>query len=376
MAHVYDVAIVGAGAMGSATARTLTGTGRDVVVLEQHQLGHDRGGSHGATRIFRVGTEQAHILDMAERARVMWAELSEQTGTEMLTFNGAIEHGMGAESAREFGAMLTAKGVDHEIVEEEPASERWPGLRFDGPVLYQPGGAIIHADRAIAGLQQLATAQGAEFRTGTRVEQISLDDPAAAVVLQTTGGPVLAHHVVVTVGSWADKLLGGVVTLPRIWVTQEQPRLFAPYDDASDWPCFVHWRDEGGDFGHFEAYGLYEEGAGYKVGLHAGGPTIDPDARDFLPEPVRDEVLRAYVQSWFPGLDPDRSIEISCLYDNTDNGDFVIDRVGPVTFATGFNGEGFKFVPLIGRMLSDIAQGTTDPPPIFSVARHVAARPN
>jgi sarcosine oxidase len=250
-------------------------------------------------------------------------------------------------------------------------------MRFDGPVLHQSGGGILHADRVVSGLQRLAVEHGATVRAGARVVRVSLTDGGAPVLLATDDGSVLARHVIVTVGPWVHRLLAGVVPLPSITVTQEQPRIFEPRDDAaheaSDWPCFVHWRDDDGDWGQHESYGLYEAGAGVKVGLHASGPEIDPDRRDFTPEPERDDALRAYVRDWFPGLDPNRSTPISCLYDNTENGDFVIDRFGPLTVATGFNGEGFKFVPVVGELLRDLAIAAADPPAMFTVARHLAA---
>jgi sarcosine oxidase len=132
----------------------------------------------------------------------------------------------------------------------------------------------------------------------------------------------------------------------------------------------VHWRDDDGEWGEYESYGLYEAGAGVKVGLHASGPPVDPDDRDFAPEPSRDDALRTYVREWFPGLDPERSTPISCVYDNTENGDFVIDRLGPIVVATGFNGEGFKFVPLIGELLRDLVLDVADPPAMFALDRH------
>ena len=241
-------------------------------------------------------------------------------------------------------------------------------MRFDGPVLHQAGGAIVHADRAVAGLQALARAQGATLLEDTRVGRIEV--AGAGVVVHAGDHTLRARHAVVTVGSWAPGLLGDLVPLPRIRVTQEQPRFFRPFEDAAGWPCFVHWRHEPGEWGRIETYGLWEQGSGYKVGLHAAGPEVDPDARDFLTEPARDAVLTDYVRTWFPGLDTDRSTAISCLYDNTDNGDFVIDRVGPVTFATGFNGEGFKFVPVVGELVRDLVRGDADALPLFSVARH------
>ena len=372
MVTVHEVAIVGAGAMGCAAAWALTRAGRDVVVLEQYELGHARGGSHGATRIFRVGTEQSDYLDLAERARGLWADLASESGAELLTLTGAIEHGMSLAAAEEFSDLLRSRSVDHEVLVAGAAAERWPGMRFAGPVLHQTGGGVLHADRALASMQQLAIRDGATVRARTRVDRVSVSDAAAPIVLEAEGDTVRAQRLIVTVGPWTHKLLGGVVPLPAITVTQEQPRVFEPSDESHQWPCFVHWRDDGGDWGRRESYGLYEAGAGVKVGLHASGPEVDPDRRDFAPESMRDATLHAYVREWFPGLDPDRSTPISCLYDNTDSGDFVIDRLGPITVAAGFNGEGFKFVPVIGELLRDLALDVAEPLPMFTVARHLS----
>ncbi len=370
MSDVHDVLVVGAGAMGSAATWALSKAGHDVVAVEQFALGHDRGSSHGASRIYRVGTEQTHYLDLAQRARVLWGELEATTGTRLLTEQGAVEHGVTQEQVDSFVQHLRARDIEHEVLDPGAATERWPGMRFDGPVLHQAGGAIVHADRAVTGLQELARAQGATLLDGTRVDRIEVGDDV--VTVHAADRVLRARQAVVTVGSWAPGLLGDVVPLPEIRVTQEQPRFFQPVGSADDWPCFVHWRHDRGEWGRIETYGLWEQGSGYKVGLHAAGPVVDPDGRDFLPEPQRDAVLHEYVRSWFPGLDADRSTPISCLYDNTGNGDFVIDRFGPVTFATGFNGEGFKFVPVVGELLRDLVQGTTDPLPMFTVARHGA----
>jgi sarcosine oxidase len=373
MGHVHDVAIVGAGAMGSAAAWALTRSDLDVVVLEQFDLSHRFGGSHGATRIFRVGTEQTHYLDMAEQARGLWGELQAETGTALMTVTGAVEHGLDDDQIRAFAGLLESRGIEHEVLEPAAAAERRPGMRFDGSVLHQAGGGILHADRVVAGLHRLAQERGATFQVGTRADRITVDQGGGRVTVETAGGAVHARQVVVTVGCWAPRLLSDVVDLPPIRVTQEQPRIFEPVEAPHEWPCFVQWRHERGEWGHYESYGLME-GSGVKVGLHASGPPIDPDRRDFRPEPRRDEALLDYVRTWFPGLDPDRSVEISCLYDNTDNGDFVIDRSGPVIFATGFNGEGFKFVPLIGQLLRDMTLGRANPPASFALARHLAAR--
>jgi sarcosine oxidase len=269
-------------------------------------------------------------------------------------------------------ALLDQQHIDHEVLGDEEATGRWPGMRFEGSVLHQPGGGALDADRAGATLRRLAVSRGARMIEGQPVRRIRiLDDGRVSAELDDR--TLEARAAVVTVGPWAPRLLSGLVDLPKITVTQEQPRFFAPVDPAQPWPSFVHWRQEAGRWGRYESYGLYEPGSGVKVGLHGSGPVVDPDTRDFAVDPDLDEALHAYVRRWFPGLDAERSTAISCLYDNTDAEEFIIDRVGPVTFATGFHGEGFKFVPAIGQLLRDLAVGRVQTPSRFSVAGHAGA---
>ncbi|WP_432876706.1 FAD-dependent oxidoreductase [Kribbella sp. CA-245084] len=354
----YDVAVVGAGAMGSAAARALAAAGREVVVLEQYTLGHHRGGSHGGTRLFRPAADNAEVAQLTERARPLWRELEADSGETLLEITGGIDHGVDDAAVGAFRSLHATTG---EVLSAAAAAERWPGFRFETPVLYQPGSGRLYADRTVHALQTLATGLGAEFRVQSPVKGLRVHDDL--VELDVPGGAVQARHVVVTAGAWAPKLLGGVVPLPDFTVTQEQPRFFAPVADDLEWPSFVH-----GDHG---AYGLFEAGSGIKVGLHATGPVVDPDNRDFAVEPERDAELLQYVEHWFPGLDTSRSTAISCLYDNTPSDNFVIDRAGPVTVAVGFCGQGFKFVPLVGAFVRDLVTGDAEIPNRFRLASHL-----
>jgi sarcosine oxidase len=352
----YDVAVVGAGAMGSAAARALAAAGREVVVLEQFTLGHERGGSHGGTRLFRPAADDAEVAELTERARPLWRELEADSGDTLLEETGGFDHGMSAESVEAFRSLHAATGS---VLAAAEAAERWPGFRFEGPVLYQPGSGRLHAERAVQALQTVAGRLGAEFRVQSPVRGLRTHD--GLVELDVPGGAVRAQQVVVTAGPWTPKLLGSQVPLPRFTVTQEQPRFFTPLSAGLDWPSFVHWGPD--------SYGLYEPGSGVKVGLHASGPEVDPDTRDFQPEPERDSTLLRYVEQWYPGLDPGRSTAISCLYDNTPAANFVIDRAGPITVAAGFSGQGFKFVPLVGAFVRDLVTGGADTPARFRFQR-------
>ncbi|WP_350278116.1 FAD-dependent oxidoreductase [Kribbella sp. HUAS MG21] len=349
----YDVAVVGAGAMGSAAAWALSAAGREVVVLEQFTLGHERGGSHGATRLYRAAVDDAEVAELTERARPLWRELEAQSGETLLEETGGIDHGMSDTSVEVFRTLHGATGS---VLSAAEAAERWPGFRFETPVLYQPGSGRLYAERAVHALQVVAGRSGAEFRVQSPVRALRAHD--GLVELDVPGGAVRARHVVVTAGPWTPRLVGGLVPLPPFRVTQEQPRFFAPLSDELEWPSFVHHGPT--------SYGLYEPGSGVKVGLHATGPEVDPDTRDFRPEPERDARLIRYVGQWYPGLDPHRSTAISCLYDSTATADFVIDRAGPVTVAAGFSGSGFKFVPLVGCFVRDLVTGGPRPPARFS----------
>src|SRR3954451_12767491 len=139
----YDVAVVGAGAMGSAAARALAAAGREVVVLEQYTLGHDRGGSHGATRLFRPTADDVEVARLTEQARPLWEELESDSGEKLLEVTGGIDHGMRAASVAAFRSLHAATGS---VLSAEEA-ERWPGSRFESEVLYQPRSGRLYADR-------------------------------------------------------------------------------------------------------------------------------------------------------------------------------------------------------------------------------------
>ncbi|MFE3450014.1 FAD-dependent oxidoreductase [Nonomuraea sp. NPDC059194] len=373
--ETHDVVVVGAGAMGSAASRALAAAGRQVVVLEKYELGHHRGGSHGGTRLFRLAVDDEDYLLRARQAGLLWAELEAESGRRLLEPTGGLDHGVDERTVERFRALFSRHGVAHEVLDPAQATERWPGMRFETRVLYQPGSGRLLADRAVAAIQRLARERGAEFRptcpvTSLRVLRYGGGVADGLVELDTPDGAVRARQVVVTAGPWASRLLGGHLDLPAIVATQEQPRFFAPREGAGPWPSFVHWRQGPDALSAAGAYGLFEQGSGVKVGLHGTGPVVDPDRRDFTPESRADQALLAYVRDWFPGLDVAASTPISCLYDNTAHDTFVIDRRGPISVATGFCGQGFKFVPLVARYLTDLVTGEGTAPDSYALKAH------
>jgi len=222
-----------------------------------------------------------------------------------------------------------------------------------------------HADRAVAALQTAAGKAGALVRHSTPVTSIEVlgED---AVLVHTDSGSYRARRVVAAVNAWASKLVGELVPLPPLRVTQEQPAHFGAREPEDSWPSFVH---RFADAFYGGTYGLATPGEGIKVGFHGVGREVDPDHRDFAPEPGQLAELRDYARQWLPGVDADVVAPISCTYTTTPDGDFVLDRRGPVVVATGFSGHGFKFVPAIGRVLTDLAVDGTRPDRRFGFPR-------
>lgn len=368
--HTAPVVVIGAGVVGAATAYALTARGERVLLVEQHARGHHLGSSHGATRIFRQGYADPEYVALTTRALALWEALEAAAGEELIVRTGAVDHGR-PEVVDAIAAALADADIPHESLTPEQAAARWPGIAFEGHVLTHPSAGRIRSDRTIEMFLTLAEATGlADLRFDTRVTGLE-DHGDDVTVTLSDGSAVRTASVVAAVGSWAPTLVGELLAgrgagLPAIRVTQEQPAHFPSHLPDAAWPSFVHWAD--GD----DVYGLLTPGEGVKVGFHGTGPVVDPDHRDFMPVPAEAERLQAYVARYVPGVDATKPTFISCLYDNSPDEDFVIDRVGPLTVATGFSGHGFKFAPLLGEMLADLAMGGV-PHPRFALPEPVPA---
>ncbi|PZF07831.1 FAD-dependent oxidoreductase [Curtobacterium sp. MCLR17_040] len=368
--HTAPVVVIGAGVVGAATAYALTARGERVLLVEQHARGHHLGSSHGATRIFRQGYADPEYVALTTRALELWGALEAAAGEELIVRTGAVDHGR-PEVVDAIAAALADADIPHESLTPDQAAARWPGIAFEGHVLTHPSAGRIRSDRTIEVFLTLAEATGlADLRFDTRVTGLE-DHGDDVTVTLSDGSAVRTASVVAAVGSWAPTLVGELLAgrgagLPAIRVTQEQPAHFPSHLPDAAWPSFVHWAD--GD----DVYGLLTPGEGVKVGSHGTGPVVDPDHRDFTPVPAEAERLQAYVARYVPGVDGTKPTFISCLYDNSPDEDFVIDRVGPLTVATGFSGHGFKFAPLLGEMLADLATGGV-PLPRFSLPEPVPA---
>jgi sarcosine oxidase len=340
-----DVVVIGAGMAGAATTWALARRGRSVLLVDRFARGHDRGSSHGAERIFRFGYTDPAYVTLAQQSLDGWRLLQEPTGAPLLHATGVLDHGDDAELTA-VEAACGAVGVRVETLTAGEAASRWTGMRFDGPVLYQPDGGRVDADRTLVACWDQAVDAGADIRFETPVEAVRR---AGSGVEVTIGGQVVtARAAVVAAAGWSNEMLEADVAsklVPTISVTAETVAFFQP--TTGPWPSFIQRGDP-------LAYGLGTPDGLVKVGLHGTGPVIDPDDRpSHVPHAV--EAIESYVRGWLPGVDPKAQHSTVCLYASSASDDFVLDRDGAIVVGAGFGGHGFKFAPAIGERLADLA---------------------
>jgi sarcosine oxidase len=300
---------------------------------------------------------------MARRAIEAWRDLEDEAGEPLLRTTGGLDLG-DPDGLRT--ASLGAAGERLEIVPPAEAAQRWPGIRFpDVDVLVQPDAGVCLADRTIAALAATARARGATIEERTEVTSIR---PAGDGVELVAGDrAIVATAAVVAAGAWASPLLAGAgIDLP-LEPTLEQVTYFRGDRSLVDLPTVVDWtRDP-------IAYTVPEprERGAIKVALHRAGPTVDPDEPRGEPDEARADAVVRYVAETFPGATPTGESE-TCLYANTADEDFVLDRWGPVIVASPCSGHGFKFAPLVGELVADLATGEE---PTVPLARFALDRP-
>lgn len=354
-----EVVIVGGGVMGAAAAWQLAKRGDNVTVIEQFADGHERGSSHGASRIFRLGYPDPFWVRLGCEALAVWHELERDAGVGLIVQTGSVDHG-DATGVGAVVAALDAEGVPIEWLTPQVAQDRWPGMRFDGSVVFQAGGGRIASGAARMAMIEQAQRHGAQLRWDEPVRAIEPSDDRARVVLDHD---VLdADVVVVAAGAWVAPLLDGLVELPPMRITQESVFHFAPRESPSWWPSLIHHHEDA------TIYGLETPGVGVKLAEHHTGPVVDPDTRDGLVDPGSRERIVQFVEQLMPGLVPVPVDEVTCLYTTTPTQDFLIDRVGSIVVASPCSGHGFKFAPLVGSMIADVVSGG-DAPDRFRLPR-------
>lgn len=362
MPERFDVAVLGAGGMGSAAAFALARRGARVIALEQFDLGHARGSSHGETRLVRQAYfEHPDYVPLARRAYDLWDELGGLVGSPLFHRTGLVF--CGQPDAEALAGTERAAELHGLPVERRPGGAFRP-LLHDRPgerLLVEPQGGYVEVDRAVRAFQELARRAGATLRGDTRVTGWSpVED---SLRLETSRGPVEARRLVLAAGAWSGRWLEGL----RVGIAAHRNLLFW-FPAGAAWraaPCFAFDLPEGFYYGFPDV-----SGRGVKVALHLPGQRLaDPAAVERRLRPGDAHAVCRFVAERLGGVDPQPRAHAVCLYEMSDDGHFVLTldpRDPRVAIAAGFSGHGFKFAPVIGEALADLAlEGATDLPIAF-----------
>ena len=364
MSKHFDAIVIGIGAMGSATLYQLAKRGWNALGIEQFEVPHDMGSSHGLTRIIRLAYyEDPSYVPLLRRSYELWDELEGEASERLFYQTGSID--MGPEDSDVFAGSLKScleHDLEHEVLNSAQLTRRFPGYRLPGETMavFQPQGGLLAPELCIAAYARLAVARGATLQTGERV--IDWETlPNERVQVHTDRASYSADKLVICGGAWAYKLLPALVgkAVPErqvlIWTRAKLPDLFTP-ERFPVWNALV---DEGRYYG-FPEFNPTGTTPGMKFGRwHHREETCDPDTLDRDTYPEDEALLRAFAERYFPEGAGETLRMTTCMFTNTVDEHWIIDTLPDspqVSYAAGFSGHGFKMASVIGEIMADLAQ--------------------
>jgi monomeric sarcosine oxidase len=379
MGSGFDVAVVGAGAFGAWTAHQLRRTGREVALIDAYGPANARGSSGGQSRVIRMGYgDQELYTRWSMRSLALWKSVLGGLRSMQFQKSGVLW------MARE-GDGLTAKtlatlarlGVVHERLDRSELDRRWPQIDF-GPIawaIHEPDSGFLAAFHVVQAVAQAAVAAGVHYL------QESVLPPEGkgrlTEVVCRSGKKISADTIVFASGPWLPKLFPELLG-ERIFPTRQEVFYFGvpPGDDRFDARAMPVWLDLAE-----EIYGVPDfKGRGFKAAPDRHGPPVDPDSLDRMAGPEAVERVREFVGRRFPALAgaPIVATEV-CQYENTSNGDFLIDRHPEwdnVWLLGGGSGHGFKHGPAVGEYVALRIEdgGAVDPKFSLSTKERVQKR--
>lgn len=373
----YDVVVVGAGVFGAWIALHLARREQRVLLVEAYGPAHSRASSGGESRIIRMSYGPDEIYTRwSSNSLAQWQTLFAEMGEKLFHQTGVLW--LAAEDGStldESAVNLRQYNLKHEILQRRELESRYPQFNFDqvSRGLLEPESGVLLARRAVA------CAVEAALRKGVELKIAQIQPPGSAelrdFIETATGERIHSRDFVFACGPWLPKLFPEVLG-DRIFPTRQEVFFFAtpPGDSRFAAPALPTWL-----FQSDEVYGMPNiESRGLKFARDRHGDLIDPDMQSRLVSPEAAAWARDYMACRFPALKDAPIVETRvCQYENTSNGDFLIDRhpeFSNVWFVGGGSGHGFKHGPAVGNYIADMVLGVGTPEPRFSLAKKETTR--
>jgi len=380
MTDSLDTIVLGVGSLGSAALMHLARRGQRVLGIEQFEIPHVRGSHHGQSRMLRAAYfEHAGYVPLVQRAVELWRELNASPHGQIFYETGGIFLGM-LEGELIAGSITAATQHDlpHTLLTAAAVRQRYPALRPTDELVgfFDDGAGYILPERAVQVMTDAAVEAGAQVRMNTRVHAWRAD--GRGVEVETSAGVFRAGTLVLTAGAWtaglmadlaadlAGDLAGGPAGRAKLPLRVSRQVLAwtrpKSKEAAGALATLPVWGIEAEDGVFSYGFPMFDAAAGFKSAIHRPGETTDPELASRGPDAADEAEIRAQLARFIPGADGPLVSMATCLYTNTPDGHFIIDRhpdYEQVVMACGTSGHGFKFAPAIGEVLADLAQGAT-----------------
>jgi sarcosine oxidase len=359
MAENFDVIVIGVGAMGAAACWGLARRSVHVLGLEQFDIPHARGSSHGYSRMTRMSYfEHPNYVPLLRRAGVLWSELEQESGEKILHLVGGLYLGP-IDGPLVGGALRSARehGLVHEVFDRATLARRFPQFTVPGDWtgMLESSAGFLLPELAISAMVSGALRAGAEIHGHEEVRHWEVN--GSHVVVETSRHTYRAKKLIFSGGAWSSGLvkdLGVDLVVTRQVMGWVWPK---------DWRAFQlgtlpAWMIDRGDGTVYYGFPIITMSPGFKIALHGPMAATDPHAIERNVLPGDEETFRECLQRFIPQGDGPTLAIRTCLYTNSPDGHFIIDR-HPVheriVIATGFSGHGFKFATVVGELLADLA---------------------
>jgi len=374
----FDVAVVGAGVFGAWTALSLRRRGPSVALLDAYGPANSRASSGGESRIIRMGYGPSEIYTrFSLRALPLWKELFARAGRpELFQPTGVLWIAHENEKyALETLATLAKSGARFEKLAADELRRRYPQIELSGAAwaIFEPESGVLMARRAVQCVIEQAQKIGVEYFPAAARPPASASGPRLVEIATLDGACISAASFVFACGPWLPKIFPELLG-ERIFPSRQEVFFFGvpPGDARFSPPAMPTWLVLDDVF-----YGMPNlESRGFKIAHDRHGPLADPDSQSRAPSPDAVAAAQNYLARRFPALRLAPLVESRvCQYENTSNGDFLIDRhpaFENVWLVGGGSGHGFKHGPSVGDYVAARLLNSNDPAtevePRFSLA--------
>ncbi len=362
--------------MGLAAACELARQGASVAIIDQSSVPNSQGASFDHSKVFRFAYPDSLYVELAVDTLARWHALEAETGARLLTQTGALLIGKHRPSFEtECYKALRSLGLEAHMLESNEVAERFPQFNTASFAygVYDPSGAILHAETAVRALVGLARRRGVEIIEGKRVIDVKNAADSRVSIITESGKAISCKRAMIASGPWSRKLLpflADKLTTTRQEIVYFKPRSEPGRFEPNAFPIFLEL--ESGFYG----FPIHQRGA-MKIANHHKGAEVDPSSKDDHVSARFLDKCRAFFAEFIPALADAHVAETRvCVYNNTPDDDFIVDwhpRADGVLVVTGFSGHGFKFGPTIGRIAAHLLiSGRTS----FNIDRFSLARFN